>query len=108
ERIYKEVFKDKHFDINAEDLELWKVQISNKRREFLRLNLNNMEGVKKLEGTINDFWEEQPPKEFTHIIVDLTTLKKLKQVEQGKGVNTFIVHAILLSHSYILTQVIFR
>lgn len=86
-KIYERVNKinNKIFsDIKASQLELWKVHIHTDNEEKLsNLSLKNddTEGIKELQRVISEYWEEQPPSKFIHVIIDspyLTTLRKLK------------------------------
>lgn len=91
-KIYERVNKinNKIFsDIKASQLELWKVHIHTDNEEKLsKLSLKNddTEGIKELQRVISEYWEEQPPTKFIHVIIDspyLTTLRKLKALTTG-------------------------
>ncbi|RIA95569.1 hypothetical protein C1645_472223 [Glomus cerebriforme] len=69
----KESRNDIFFDIEADHLMLWKVQIPNGNvDEFMNLTLRDDESknIQKLKGIISNFWEEQPSEEFTHVVID--------------------------------------
>src|SRR5947207_1415078 len=68
----KETNNDMFTDINANKLELWKVNIHNDEENFSKLVLknDNEKDIKHIWGIISEYWEEQPPDEFTHVIVD--------------------------------------
>ena len=103
EKIYKEV-KKKHndfLDIEAEDLRLWRVEISNSSDdEFSSLVLknDNTKNITKLQGTIGKFWdddEKHPKIGCTHIIVDSPRLVERRKMDnqiqdQGEGLNLLI------------------
>jgi len=103
EKIYEEV-KKKHndfLDIEAEDLRLWKVEISNSSDdEFSSLVLknDNTKNITKLRGTIGKFWdddEKRPKVGCTHIIVDSPRLVERRKMDnqiqdQGEGLNLLI------------------
>ncbi|RGB23593.1 hypothetical protein C1646_822048 [Rhizophagus diaphanus] len=88
----KEKKGDTFTDIEAYNLNLWKVNIPNdNEKKFSTLVLKNDDkgDIKILRGVISDYcdyWEEQPPNECTHVIIDspyLTTLRKLKALTTG-------------------------
>jgi len=68
----KEAGNDILNDIEADHLNLWQVWISDSDKdEFSNLTLDTKnKNVKKLEGIIGDYWAVQPPKNFTHVIID--------------------------------------
>ncbi|CAB4442674.1 unnamed protein product [Rhizophagus irregularis] len=82
----KEKKGDTFTDIEAYNLNLWKVNIPNdNEKKFSTLVLKNDDkgDIKILRS---DYWEEQPPNECTHVIIDspyLTTLRKLKALTTG-------------------------
>ncbi|RGB31039.1 hypothetical protein C1646_709991 [Rhizophagus diaphanus] len=85
----KEKKGDTFTDIEVYNLNLWKVNIPNdNKKKFSTLVLKNDDkgDIKILRGEISDNWEEQPPNECTHVIIDspyLTTLRKLKALTTG-------------------------
>src|SRR5438309_2273977 len=92
-KIFEEVKKKNNIifsEIDADDLMLWKVQISNDEEDkFSGIILKNDENkdIKRLEEKISDYWDDHeklPKAGCTHIIIDspyLTALRKLKQMK---------------------------
>jgi hypothetical protein len=96
EKIYEEVKKSNNdfFDIETEELMLWKVEINNKNdEEFSNLVLNDDKTknvtVTKLRGKVEDFWDDEerrPKKGYTHIIINSPRLiERRKKDEQIRG-----------------------
>src|SRR6266496_1089015 len=56
-------------DIEADQLTLWQVWVDYSDKKEFSSFTSDSKNPKKLEGIIGDYWIEQPPKEFIHVIV---------------------------------------
>ncbi|CAB4393114.1 unnamed protein product [Rhizophagus irregularis] len=68
-------------DIEADQLTLWQVRVDYSEEKEFSSFTSDSKNLKKLEGIIGDYWTEQPPKEFVHVIVFVPYLTILRMLD---------------------------
>ncbi len=77
----KEAGEDIFNDIEADQLTLWQVWADYSDEKEFSSFTSDSKNLKKLEGIIGDYWTEQPPKEFIHVIVYVPYLTILRMLD---------------------------